>query len=265
MILDLLEKNDSWFTYFTMRDILKFNLDDPTVTISRREVVRKKGFIHKIYEDWYNLIKSHLPSNNGIVVELGSGAGFIKETIPETITSDVMYLPFIDVVMDGLNLPFPASSIDCLVLIDVFHHISNVNLFFNDAINILHKSGRIIMIEPWINRWSHWIFSNLHHEVIDISMDEWGFDTSGPLSGANQALPWIVFKRDRVKFEETYPALKIKKIRPLMPFVYLLSGGIKNNLAMPAFSYSFWKKVEQGLFNNEKKGMFGLVVLEKVI
>ena len=248
-----------------MRDAFTHNLDDPSVTISRKEIVRKKGFIHKIYDDWYSCIKFHIPLNSKIVLELGSGAGFIKETIPGTITSDVLYLPFNDVVLDGLYLPFPADSIDCLIMIDVFHHISNAKLFLNNAIKTLRSGGRIIMIEPWINRWSHWIFSKLHHETIDISVDGWDFDTSGPLSGANQALPWIVFKRDRKIFEEMYPSLEIKEINPLMPFIYLLSGGFKNKLSMPAFTYSFWKKVEQGFFNNEKKGMFGLVVLEKII
>ena len=246
-----------------MSNVNKINLDDSLVTVSRRKIFRKKGFIYKVYDNWYNLVKKHLPLQNGIVVELGSGAGFIKETIPGTITSDVMFLPFVDVVMDGLNLPFSTNSVDCLVLMDVFHHISNVDLFFNEAIRILCKGGRIIMIEPWINRWSLWVYSNLHHEAIDISTDSWSFTSSGPLSGANQALPWIVFNRDRRIFEEKYQVLKIKEVRPMMPFIYLLSGGFKYNLTMPAFSYSFWKKVEHRLFNEEKWGMFGLIVLEK--
>jgi len=246
-----------------MSNANKFNLDDSLVTVLRRKIFRKKGFIYKVYIDWYNLIKNHLPLHNEIVIEMGSGAGFIKETIPGTITSDVMFLPFVDIVMDGLALPFSTNSIDCLVLMDVFHHISNVDLFFNEAIRILRKGGRIIMIEPWINRWSLWVYSNLHHEAIDISTDSWDFTSSGPLSGANQALPWIVFDRDRRIFEEKYPVLKIKEIRPMMPFLYLLSGGFKYNLTMPVFSYSLWKKVEQGLFNEEKWGMFGLIVLEK--
>jgi len=33
---------------------------------------------------------------------------------------------------------------------------------------------------------------------------------------------------------------------------------------MPAFSYSFLGKAEQGLFSEEKKGMFGLDVLKKI-
>lgn len=38
------------------------------------------------------------------------------------------------------------------------------------------------------------------------------------------------FKRDRKIFEEKYPALKIIEICPLMPFMYLLNGGVKNNI-----------------------------------
>ena len=247
-----------------MRSDLKRNLDDPLVTISRREIVQKKRFISKIYEDWYKLIVDQLPSPHGKIVELGSGAGFLKESIPEVITSDVMYLPFIDVVMDGLNLPFPSNSIRSLILIDVFHHISNAHLFFDNVVKKLVEGGRIIMIEPWINRWSHWFYSNFHHETIDISKQEWDFEASGPLSGANQALPWIVFERDRRIFEEKYPMLHIKNIRPIMPLIYLLSGGFMNNLAMPAFTYTFWQKVEQDLFDDKKKGMFCFIVLEKI-
>jgi len=90
-----------------------------------------------------------------------------------------------------------------------------------------------------------------------------GFYFKRPLSGANQALPWIVFDRDRHIFEGKYPGVKIKRICLMMPFIYLLSGGFKFNLTMLAFSYSFWKKVEHGLFNKDKWGMFGLIVLEK--
>ena len=55
----------------------KKGFDDLLVTISRRKIFRKKGFIYKFYKDWYNLIKRHLTLHNGIVVELGSGAEFI--------------------------------------------------------------------------------------------------------------------------------------------------------------------------------------------
>ena len=246
-----------------MSSIKNSYLDDPKITISRKNVFQHKGFISKIYEDWYFLINENLPRNHEIVLELGSGAGFIQNIIQNTITSDVLFLPFIDCIMDGLLLPFSKNSINCLVMIDVFHHISNVDLFFDEAIRILSKSGRIIMIEPWINRWSTWIYSNFHHEAIDISTERWDFASSGPLSGANQALPWIVFKRDRKIFEEKYPALKIKEIQPIMPILYLLSGGLENKISMPAFLYSFCKKVEHILFNEEEYGMFSLIVLEK--
>ncbi|MDO9546777.1 MAG: methyltransferase domain-containing protein [Pelolinea sp.] len=240
------------------------NLNDPITTIIRRDVFRKNGFIYKIYQDWYKLVKENLQFQNARVVELGSGAGFIKDHIPGVITSDVMFLPFIDSVLNGANLPFPNHSFDGLVMIDVFHHIPDVDRFINESIRIIRGGGRIIMIEPWMNPWSQWVYSNLHHEAIDLVTEDWRFSSSGPLSGANQALPWIVFDRDRKLFEEKYPALKINKIVPMMPFLYLLSGGFRNNISMPAFSFPFWKRVEKIFFNTKKWGMFGLIVLEKI-
>jgi hypothetical protein len=99
---------------------------------------------------------------------------------------------------------------------------------------------------------------------VDVVMDGFNlpFPTSGSLSGANQALPWIVCKRDWKIFEVKHSVLRIKEISPLMPSIYLLSGWLKNSLTMPAFSYSFWGKAEQRLFSEEKKGMFGLDVLK---
>jgi len=53
-------------------------------------------------------------------------------------------------------------------------------------------------------------------------------------------------------------------IDPIMPFLYLLSGGFTNKISPPSFSYLFWKKAEKTLVNRNKWGMFGLIVLEKI-
>jgi hypothetical protein len=34
---------------------------------------------------------------------------------------------------------------------------------------------------------------------------DWSFPAVGPLSGANGALPWILFERDRARFEREFP------------------------------------------------------------
>jgi len=241
----------------------KTDLDSPAITIRRRSLVERKRFLKKIYGEWYQLLQSALPENSAINMELGSGSGVIDRFIPGTITSDIMTLPFVDVVLDGISLPVASACLDSLLLVNVFHHIPDVREFLHESVRVLKPGGRVIMIEPWVNSWSRWIYTNFHHEQLGISYINWEFQTSGPLSGSNQALPWIVFKRDISDFEAEFPQLAIKTISPLMPVTYLLSGGFSTRLSFPGFMYRFWRWVEQKILNSRKSGMFALIVLER--
>lgn len=238
-------------------------LDDSKTTINRRDIVIKKKFLRRIYDEWYHLVKSWLPQKTEKILELGSGPGFIKEIIPSVYTSDILYLPFVDLSLNALNLPFDYESIDAVTMIDVFHHIPEAERLFAELSRILKSGGRLIMIEPWMTRWSMWFYRVFHHELLDKETPDWQFPSSGPLSGANQALPWIVFNRDRQRFEEMYEDLRIVKIQPFMPVAYLLSGGFSNKISMPGFAYDFCRRIEKKYFNRQKRSMFCLIVLEK--
>lgn len=121
------------------------------------------------------------------------------------------------------------------------------------------------MIEPWVSKWSSFIYPRFHHEPFRPDMKGWKFPSSGPLSGSNQALPWIVFLRDQQRFAREFPQLKIIKIQPFMPFRYLVSGGLSLRSLMPGWSTVFWKWFEN-LFKSvmPKWGMFALIVVEKI-
>ena len=82
------------------------------------------------------------------------------------------------------------------------------------------------MVEPWVSRWSKLIYTHLHHEPFRTESPEWSFPSAGPLSGANGALPWIVFERDRPEFCRSFPQWHLQRIVPIMPLRYLLSGGV---------------------------------------
>ena len=81
------------------------------------------------------------------------------------------------------------------------------------------------MVEPWVTFWSRFVYGRLHHEPFHPESVSWSFPSSGPLSGANIAIPWIVFSRDRTQFEKEYPELQIEQVRPFLQGRYLLSGG----------------------------------------
>lgn len=120
------------------------------------------------------------------------------------------------------------------------------------------------MIEPWVSAWSSLIYGKFHHEPFDPAAADWTFPSTGPLSGANSALPWIIFERDRDRFERLFPDLKLISVDLFMPFRYLLSGGLSMRSLAPAGTFSFWKKTETLLSPlNRYLAMFAFIVLER--
>jgi hypothetical protein len=65
------------------------DIDDPRTTQLRREIIQEKSFLRQIYQEWYATIAGALPRSMGPVLELGSGAGFLKDFLPGLITSEI--------------------------------------------------------------------------------------------------------------------------------------------------------------------------------
>jgi len=242
-----------------------FDIDDPRLTVIRHRLLQEKRFLNRLYQDWYNLIKVNLGNLNSPIIELGSGPGFLENYIPHVIKTDIFFHPFIHLVNDGMKLPFLLNSLDALVLLDVFHHMQNVKEFLDEAERTLRIGGRIIMIEPWVSKWSKAALSMVSHELVDTDIKSWQFNSTGPLSGSNQALPWIVFCRDREEFFKEFSHFQIIKIQPMMPFRFILSGGLSTWISLPEFLYPLVKKIET-FFKRQMDdwGMFALIVIEKV-
>ncbi|HEY6464375.1 MAG TPA: hypothetical protein VIY69_00190 [Candidatus Acidoferrales bacterium] len=69
------------------------DLDDPATTQLRKQIVQTKPFLRTIYNEWYSTIAAQLPTVEGPVLELGSGAGHCAEFIPGLITSEIFLCP----------------------------------------------------------------------------------------------------------------------------------------------------------------------------
>jgi SAM-dependent methyltransferase len=221
------------------------DLDDPATTQLRKQIVESKPFLKAIYDEWYSTIAAQLPNIDGAVLELGSGAGHSERFIPGVITSEILFCPTVQLIADGQRLPFRDGSLRTIVFTDVMHHMPDVRRFFAEASRCLRAGGKILMIEPWVSAWSRFVYTRLHHEPFQPVAAEWSFPSSGPLSGANGALPWIVFVRDREKFEAEFPTLAIEKVRPFMPFRYLVSGGVAMRSLMPGFTFPLWAWIDR--------------------
>ncbi len=250
------------------------DLDDPATTLLHAEIIQKKPFLKKLYIDFYKQFKKAVSdSENKVLVELGSGGGFIKEVINNVITSDVLELPNVDKVFSVLDMPFEEASVDAFFMFNVLHHITEPRAFFREALRCLKVCGRVVMIEPANTLWSRFIYKNFHHEAFDTQAPEWccrgqtkrELQKSGPLSGGNGALAWIIFWRDRKIFESEFPSLRIVRMRNHTPLRYLLSGGLTLRQLVPSFSYPAVKAIEYALSPvNNLLGMFQTIELEKV-
>lgn len=237
-------------------------IDDPNTIDTHRNIIQKNVLLNSIYYNFYKIFKKNISKEP--IVELGSGAGFIKKVIPEVITTDVIQNNKIDRVEFAEKLSFKKGSVGTFLLMNVLHHIKNPVKAFNEFERCLKNGGKIIMIEPSSSSWARIIYRNLHHENFDDKAG-WKIKGRGRLSDANIALPYIIFERDRKKFEKRYSTLKIVSINYHSPLSYLLSGGLSRPQLFSWLKYSYIQKIENFLTRLFPQfSMFMTVVIEKV-
>ena len=144
-------------------------------------------------------------------MEIGSGGGFYREIRRELVSLDVRPGADVDVVGSALRCR-SSGSITAVVMLDVLHHLPDAEAFFRECDRVLRRGGRVCMIEPYVSALSRRLIRPLHHEPWD-EQGPWTLPQSGPMTGANMALPSIVFFRDRSRYERAFPNLPVDRVR----------------------------------------------------
>lgn len=241
------------------------HLDDPATTIRHRDIILSKSFLKKIYLGWYQNFVDEVKKNpSGKYLEIGSGGGFLKDLIPNIITSDILPLPHVEMELSAEKLPFKDGELDGIFMVNVLHHIPHPFIFFEEAQRVLKPGGKIIMVEPANTPIARFIYQHFHHEPF-LPGGDWEIASTGPLSGANGAIPYIYLIRDRKKFEKQFPSLKIEKIKYHTALLYTVSGGVSRKCLVPEWSYGFWKALEHFPGVNSLLGMIGTYVVSKKV
>lgn len=193
--------------------------------------IPKSDLVIETYHLWYRLMLADA-GKDGKILEIGSGAGFIKQLNEKVITSDIM--PGHNMVIDARVLPFKRDELQAIVASHVFHHIPNPYSFFGEAERCIKNGGVISLIEVAHTPLARFLFKNFHHEPYDdkrltwIMLPKWNTETS------NQAQSWIMFVRDRKQFEQAFP-FKVEAIELLPWFAYLIGGGVTRKQRCPRF------------------------------
>jgi SAM-dependent methyltransferase len=141
----------------------------------------------------------------------------------------------------------PYVSYVPIILLNVFHHLPDVAAFLREAQRALAPGGRVLILDQhrgWISepilRWAH-------HEPYEPGARDLAFASTGPLSGADGALAWIVFERDRERLAGVAPELRLERHRPAYPLSYWLAGGLKPWSLLPGPLFGAARAVDAAL------------------
>lgn len=221
------------------------DFDSPDAAQKAYDVMRNKKCLRDIYAEqyrtMYQLYKKYLSDDSqGRILEIGSGGGFIKDIYPEVVTSDVRKGKGIDVVIDAERLPLENNSLNAIFGVHVLHHIPNVSNFLKEAGRILKNGGGIVCIEPYWGPLAAFIYRNIHPEPFDKNASSWEIENGAdkkPMGRSNQALSYLLLKKDRKEFEKKFPQFKLIYQKPFGFVRYLLTGGLWLKQKVPDFCF----------------------------
>jgi SAM-dependent methyltransferase len=243
-------------------------IDSEAATYAHAESIRNKAFVRSFYESQCRFFARQLAGvPPGCRLELGSGGSLLKSFVPELLTSDVVPLRGVDLVFSALNMPVRNAALSAIVLQNVFHHLEEPQHFLDEADRCLRPGGKLVMVEPANTPFARFIYQNFHPEPFDPDQPDWSLPheyRTGRLSGANGAIAWIVFTRDRGQFENRFPRLAVTGLEFVSPFLYLLGGGVSRPQMLPGVLLPVIRAVETVTAPlNRFLGLFVRIVVEK--
>lgn len=204
---------------------------------------KRKPLLRSSYKRFHQNIAKLLVSGPGKTVELGSGIGVIKETIPDCITTDIFPSKWTDQVEDVYALSFPDSSVQNMILFDVWHHLENPGDALNEIHRVLDQDGRLILFEPAaMSLLGRFVYHFFHHEPIHSdTAEEWHSKEPSPPQNrpyyAAQGNAWKHF-RNRETPAEFSERWEIEQVNYYSAFDWLAAGGFRQTQLLPSITRS---------------------------
>jgi SAM-dependent methyltransferase len=184
---------------------------------------------------------------DGMKIEIGSGSSLFKYYFPSIQSTDIKIHKHNDMSLDAQDMTnIGDNSVETFYAINCFHHFPNPDKFFNELNRTLRVGGTCIIIEPYFGILSSFLYKRMFKtESFDKKQKDWNYISSGPMTGANQALSYIVFFRDLDKFLFENANLEIAHTTILNNYLrYLFSGGLNFKQLVPAWIEKPIKTIE---------------------
>jgi len=215
-----------------------------------RRMLVKKRMLREVFNDFhqlFNRLDQRFFSGNGMRLELGAGVAPIRDSFPDVLATDIVYSEHLDKTLNAENMDIENSSVRSIFGQNCFHHFPHPDKFFQELMRVLTPGGGAILLEPYHGPIAGLLYQRLFHsEGFDKNYPSWETPATGPMNGANQALSYIVFNRDRTIFEKKYPYLEIVLQEPVGNYLrYLLSGGLNFRQLCPDFATDLIRLLEK--------------------
>jgi len=204
-------------------------------------MLSRKPMLQAVFREFHQLFdgmdREHF-TGKGSRVELGAGVAPMRDSYPDVLATDVVPSPSLDRVLNAQDMDLADASVRAMFLQNCFHHFPDPDQFFRELQRVLVPGGGAVMIEPYHGPVAGFLYKRLFStEGFDKNAPTWTVEAHGPMNGANQALSYLVFVRDRREFERKHPGLEIVRVRPLGNYgKYLLSGGLNFRQLVPDFA-----------------------------
>ena len=216
-------------------------------------VLRRKPMLAAVFRECHELMlrldHSTFGDTPGLRIELGAGVAPIAGTYSDVLATDIVPGPGLDAVLDAQCMDLPDDSVRALYGQNCFHHFPDPLGFLTEAERVVAPGGGVLLIEPYYGPLASVVFKRLFaSEDFDKTMPGWTTNATGPMHGANQALSYIVFDRDRARFEQELPYLDLVEMFPLGNYPrYLLSGGLNFRQLVPSYTEPALRALESAL------------------
>jgi SAM-dependent methyltransferase len=233
-------------------DVAGVDVDSGERIVQHRRILLRKRMIREVFFELYTLLATLDAENfgpeGGKRVEIGSGSSLLKTMLPDIEQTDIVPCEGLDRVVDAMDMPYATGSLKAVFGIHCFHHFPDPYKFLSELARVSRIGGGAILIEPYFGPIASFVYERLFKdESFDKSASAL-MEHRGPMSGANQALSYIVFKRDREKFDAMFPALELVVMKPIENYLrYVVSGGVNFRQFLPDICIPILKGIETGL------------------